>query len=854
MPMSAGEPQEPFLDRAERRLESSSTRLLLTALIIVSLLPEEARHGLLPEPLATALDPIFFAIFGGELLLRCWLYARRWRERRARGFEPLLLLLDLLAVLSFLPHGLFGEPESFRLLRLTRLLLLLGYWGRMGRDLLEIVGRRERRYQLLMVLLLGLVLSFSGAVLIAHLSSDLDVDGDGVVDARDHEFSRVLWWSFRQVQDSGNLVVEPAGAVVVAVSLLLTFAGVLLFSFVVGIGTTVVGELVERSRSQPVGLRWHTVILGFTPASLFLLEGLAEIYRKNLRPFRAAVLGNHPRAAELLRGPLLRTFRYRQGDSVRAEDLDRVDLRHAKRVLVLATDDQDPDGGVVASILAVRERHPTVDLYPDLEHERNFLAARAAGGPRTHLVGSGPFLGYFLAQNLVYPGIHQLYRQLLSSEGCEIYTYVFTEPERATLAARANGCDPLRLWRWARQAHGVTVLGLFAAADAGRSLEVEDLEVVLHPIEAARRQRPAWLFDSQGQVVWPAVRGLIGLALRWEELRRLSQLLAAGDPMDPRRTATGWPAALGGLKLDLPRGPIEHLLICGANPRVPRIVTELAGYYPRLEVTLVVREEDRLGPLGSDLRTMLESVWGPARLETTTAGFELRLEAGERRLRVHGLAEDWSNAARLHELGARSLETADAVLLLPEGERGEARDGTVALDALHLTSLARAGEVGLRPDLRLVGLMADPFKSELLASRLEQLSRSARGIPTTILSGERARYQFMMQNVFVRGLNAVYLELLSGAGHQLGRLVVRADGEQAPRGEVDPEQLAEFLLETRELLLIGVELATPGGAEVRFELGPKRPPASRPDARWEWSQLTALYVLGEWQAVVGEAA
>ncbi|NJL29846.1 MAG: hypothetical protein HC897_19115 [Thermoanaerobaculia bacterium] len=190
MATTVGEREEPFLDRAERGLESSPVRLILTALIIVSVLPEEAQRALLPARFASGLDAIFFAVFSGELTLRCALYVRRWRARRARGFEPLLLLLDLLAVVSFLPRRLLGEPESFRLLRLTRLLLLLGYWGRMGRDLLEIVGRRERRYQVLMVLVFGSVLSFCGAVLMANLKVEFDADANGVLDARDRDFPR----------------------------------------------------------------------------------------------------------------------------------------------------------------------------------------------------------------------------------------------------------------------------------------------------------------------------------------------------------------------------------------------------------------------------------------------------------------------------------------------------------------------------------------------------------------------------------------------------------------------------------------------------------------------------------------
>ena len=50
----------------------------------------------------------------------------------------------------------------------------------------------------------------------------------------------MLWWSFRQGQDPGNLVDDPSNAIVLAVSMALTFSGLLLFSFLVGIGTTAI--------------------------------------------------------------------------------------------------------------------------------------------------------------------------------------------------------------------------------------------------------------------------------------------------------------------------------------------------------------------------------------------------------------------------------------------------------------------------------------------------------------------------------------------------------------------------------------------------------------------------------------
>ena len=60
------------------------------------------------------------------------------------------------------------------------------------------------------------------------------------------------------------------------------------------------------SREQPLALTGHTVVLGLTPHSVFLLEGLARIYQKNLKAFRAAVLGPTPQVPAYLHSPLLR--------------------------------------------------------------------------------------------------------------------------------------------------------------------------------------------------------------------------------------------------------------------------------------------------------------------------------------------------------------------------------------------------------------------------------------------------------------------------------------------------------------------------------------------------------------------
>ncbi len=844
------------LDAAERLLDSYWLRLGLSLLIIVSVLPETAQRTLLPDLAVGRLDPLFLTVFGLEFLARLAVFARRWRERRAAAGEMLLLILDLLAVLSFLPLEGMIQSKYLRLVRLTRMLLLLGYWGRMARDLLIVLSGPERRYQVVGVMFLGLVLSFGSAVLVKQLAPEYDFDGDGDIDDADRRFFRVLWWSFHQVQDTGYLVNELDQPLIVFVSLLLTFSGLLLFSLVIGIGTGAIDEVLRRSREQPLALTGHTVVLGLTPHSVFLLEGLARIYQKNLRAFHAAVLGPSTQTPAYLHRPLLRAFQYRCGDPVRAADLERVNVRQAKRVLILGSDPRHPDGEVISAILATRERNPRVDLYPDVEHEKNFRAVFAAGGPRTHLVGSGSFLGRYIVHNVVYPGAYHVCRQLLTSAGSEIYTYLFSPEERRQLARawRASAAaedaaepsfDPADLHRAAYRRFGVTVIGVFTSGP-GASQEAGDLEVLLNPARTAAR--------AAGRVPWAMVRGLAGVSLRWAELRRLGRALVESPA---QVVAAAGVAAAGDAFFSLELRPacsrVERVLISGASLRVPRVVAELTGFYPRLEITVLVRDAARLRRIARDVQTALaDGGWQigvEARNDAAESrSIELRASRSRRggELRVLILEAEWTDGERLRRAGAVDLDSADAMLLLPGASRVDERDGAVALDCLHVANLARGGDLAPRDGLHVVGMVRDAVKGDLLESRLETIAGAGGGIRFTVISSERARHHFIMQNVFVRGLNPLYLQLLNAEGQHLCRLI---PGDGLPTaGGFDPAELADHLLAVRGLVFVGLELDD-GAGGCTIELDPRQMPAGK---IVPWRSVRALYALGAWSELVAD--
>ena len=717
------------------------------------------------------------------------------------------------------------------------MLLLFGYWGDVARELLGIINDRERRYQVALVLVLGLLLALGGTVFLVEMAPPFDFDGNGELGPEDRDFLHILWWSFRQVQDPGNLVPSMEHFGVLAVSIVLTFSGLLLFSFFVGIGTNVVDELVMRSRSRRLPYSNHTVILGLTPESSLLFRGLAEIYRKNLRPYRAAVLGLEPREPGYFADSTLRYFRYRYGDPTHAEDLERVSPQRAKRVIVLGPRSTNPDSEVLSTVLALRQANAEVDLYTDIEHGRNFLAVRSAGGPRTHLVGSGSLFGYYLAQNVVHPGIHRLLEELLESQGSEIYTYIFPPNERRLLANRQGdglAIDPFREEAFLR--FEVNIIGFFTAPDPEVDLPEHELDLWLNP------DIPHGHRDASTPLPWHELRGIVGVARRFEKIRRLGlHLLRPRSEGHSSTPSTVAPAPVT-FTLERPHPGVRRVLICGASPRIPRVITELVASSGGLEITVLARPGERFGTLPLDVRNMLQGLLNQPVEQVTDKSHEvtlrLRFEHLGRPGRISFARVDWNHRLHLEELELVPVEGADVILLLPAPGSSDS-DGDIALDCLHLAQLEAADPQCFRPHLHVLALLQDPVKGQLLEQRLQAMGQET-GNDTlyTVISRELIRHLFLMQCVFVRGLNGILLRLLRLHDQHLARL---EPSPLAPGGHpqtFDPWHLRASL-GARGIVLLGFELQTQDGPSVRID-----PAVLGPDNAVPWNRVLALYVLG----------
>lgn len=797
----------------ERLLEQRMIRVVLSAAILTSLLPIAELERL---------ELVFLLLFGAEFSLRLVAVAAGILPGRLDGSEADvvgprprrspwsalgMLLLDALALLSFAPASVGVESaRSLRLFRLLRLLALVGYWRRLLRDMWSILARRERMRQ---VALMGVVvgaLSFAGAVVLHHLHDvPFDADEDGDLDGEDRSFWVLLWWSFRQVQDPGNMLEAPHALPAVLVSLGLTVFGLLLVSFLIGLGSDVVRELVDHSRMRPPGFSGHTVVVNITPSTQRLLHELLAYYRKLfpggvallsrrwwsdlsrrglVRP-RFVIIGDGLEAPEFLREHEMSRVAYRARPADEDGLVARSDLLAAKRVLLLAQPKRtNPDALTIQMLLTLVERvragedaqvhrlqRRTRVVIAEILDESNVAAAHAALATagesfRGWVVPTEKLLGLFFAGVVRRPGLGGLLEILLTSTGHELYTCFFDMPGLGFQVKRPAGAagraDALmrrlaEVGAHAGGTHGPVIpLGVLLDRDDGGV----GFEVVINPagdlvLEAAR------------------VRGFIGVAGDFLAVRRWAAAFESAPESVPERGVGELPG------LARTRRPkTTRVLVCGFRPGTIYLLEELFRSDPNGEVLVLVDDEAaRVAAAASiDAHTQLvrrkllarrhgvfEPV-GPTEYDARMP--ESAPTAGRLKLEV----ADWMASRHLVDLPGRFGHVAELDAIIFVAGDAEASDPRTVTALLKLEELCGVVGGGARPQV-----VAEVFDAAL-GARLAARARTLGHDHVQIFSSQELRAFFLFQAVVVPGFDAVYDELLGAWGQSLVHLHVETSG------------------------------------------------------------------------------
>ncbi|MCA9696592.1 MAG: hypothetical protein KC431_03620, partial [Myxococcales bacterium] len=262
----------------------------------------------------------------------------------------------------------------------------------------------------------------------------------------------------------------------VIVSLALTIVGLFMVSFLIGLGTDVVRELMELSQLRPPELRGHTIVVNIDLSTQQLLHELLR-YSQKLFPegalsrrwvqqllsntkrgiagARYLVVGRSPDPPDFLRQGELARIVYRQGQLDDETFLIRTDVAEAQRVVLFADlHAEDPDAETIQALLTITESLREADakrrdlplggrrarlLIAEILDESNVPAAREAiigagvGGlpdkakpTRAFVVPSERLIALYMACVTRRPGIGRLLEELLTSHGHELYTLFFS--------------------------------------------------------------------------------------------------------------------------------------------------------------------------------------------------------------------------------------------------------------------------------------------------------------------------------------------------------------------------------------------------------------------------------------------
>ncbi len=809
-----------------RLLDRRTVRLFLGILIVLSVLPFPT--------LEERLRPMFLGVFGVEVGLRLWLLATgRTRPDRA---EWAFLTFDVVAVATFLPlEAWWGrEADWLRAFRLVRLLVLVRFTRALAADVYRVLTRREQLQQIGLVTLAVLALSLIGAVVLGQVGVLYDYDGVG--GAGDESFWDQVWWSFRQVESPDNLVSTlRAHPLVLATSLGLTITGIFVFSYLIGVGTNVVEQVIQAERRRPIGYRDHTLVVGPVHQSELLVREFVRIHEKNRELWRIAgrevwdwIVHQHPRPRRhalprialldvppdppgYLYEPGMRSVVYRHGEGADPEALERANAAEAKRAVLLAPHDAaEPDAVTLARLAAIRAVNERAHVFVEIVDSSNVELARAVGGRGTFPLDTARVLGLFLCHHLLVPGIDELLGELLSASGSEVYTHLFADDwERRTLAAHYPHGEVsfADLAGHAQRRAKVTLLGVFLGDPIRRRgglLPADELRPWVNPHEPPHEPDAATLNLRPGRLPVAKVQGIFGVSETYLPMRRVARALQTGALRASPKSSGEKVAMELCDAVDLAsEPPPRRVLVVGFSRALPPMVTALAHFVPEMDIRVVLggdaaQATARFAALGV-------SADEPSR--TLTRGGRLRV--------FHRPGELGREAASCRGEGVEA-----AVFLADEGSAQA--DALTALRVLHFAQATGDDCEGLR-------LLVEVEALHHGARLREQLRRLGRSSCLTLLSTQQVHNYFLVHSAFVPGLTAIYEQLLGSRGQEIVRLPIRSRDD--PR-ELSFDDLRKALA-ARSAIPLALE--TPRGLVVN-------PPGG---ARLEARQIRAVYAVAD---------
>ncbi len=231
--------------------------------------------------------------------------------------------------------------------------------------------------------------------------------------------------------DSGT-VAGDQGNGYIAVSIVLTFGGIIVFSAFIGVLATSLDERLQELRKGRsfVVEHDHTLILGWSDTIFTILSELAVANESEKDPV-VVIMAERDKVEmeDAIRDKVddMRGTRVvcRSGSSIDLRDLQIVNPHDARAVIVLSPEGEDPDPSVIKTMLALTRapdrRATPYHIVAEIQDSENLEAARLVGGDEAVLIDKGETVARLIVQTARQSGAAVVYTELLDFDGDEVY-------------------------------------------------------------------------------------------------------------------------------------------------------------------------------------------------------------------------------------------------------------------------------------------------------------------------------------------------------------------------------------------------------------------------------------------------
>ncbi|MES0372104.1 MAG: hypothetical protein ABUK11_07465 [Mariprofundaceae bacterium] len=303
---------------------------------------------------------IFFSV---ELILRALIirsmkqHSSKTEQRMEWGYWwiDVVATIVMMPVMAIVPYG-----GALRMLRLVR---LLRPWLVIIRNIRDVMHEGQYLQEINLIVLILAVMSIGGGVGAQYLIGEFDYTQDGSITAEDNTMLARIWFAFRMLTDPGNSVLYPENNVVIIISVISIVIGLFVLAFFIGIGASIVSQLMVKLRNERLNFTNHMVMIGWNSVSPYVIPQLRTIAERSFTKLKLVLLGE---AKEIPQELLAEKWvSYRWGELQEIESLKRVNLGVARQAIVNAPDGLSEAESLAQNffkLLAIRKVNPNIYL------------------------------------------------------------------------------------------------------------------------------------------------------------------------------------------------------------------------------------------------------------------------------------------------------------------------------------------------------------------------------------------------------------------------------------------------------------------------------------------------------------